>query len=107
MRSELITIYRRSSPRTGRKYDSKLVEKRKLKFYLKRGYFRNLPVDPMEPAPEPEPEPIEEDPQVKRKYEDFDEFERLSIKNDKRPMMKIAQIHNTSYHTIRKIKGKT
>lgn len=104
MRSELVTIYRRSSPRTGKKYDSKLVEKRKLKFYLKRGYFRSLPVDPLEPAPEPEP--VEEEPQVKRKYEDFDEFERLSIKNDKRAMTQIAEIHNTTLYAVRKIKGR-
>lgn len=106
MRSELVTIYRRSNPRTGKKYDSKLVEKRKLKFYLKRGYFRNLPIDPMEIAPEPEPEPIEEEPQGKRKYEDFDEFERLSIKNDKRAMTQIAEIHNTTLYAVRKIKGR-
>lgn len=125
-RSKLITVYRKSSPRTARDYDSKLIEKRQLNFYLKRGYFKELPLpdedlDDIEACAElmdeaevpeddrylfyqdPEPEPEENS---KLKFEDFTDLEKENIQNDKRSMAKLAEVHNTTYYVIRKIKGK-
>lgn len=108
MRSELITIYRYSSPRTGRKYDSKLIDKRQLSFYLKRGYFQTLPQEKeKEEDPDTEAEPKKEKKIKKLKIEDLSAEEKESIRLDKRSMMKLADVHNTSYHVIRKIKGKS
>lgn len=52
-------------------------------------------------------EPVEEKPKQKLKYEDFSDLEKDNIRRDKRPMKLLSEIHNTSYYTIRKIKGLT
>lgn len=55
---------------------------------------------------EPELEPVEEKSKLKLKYEDFSDLEKDNIRRDKRAMKLLAEIHNTGYHVIRKIKGK-
>lgn len=50
----------------------------------------------------PEPEPKKN----KLSYADLSDLEKENIKNDKRAMQTLAKVHNTSYHTIRKIKGR-
>lgn len=43
MKKEMITVYRRSSPRTGRVYDTRMILSRDLKFYLNAGYTKTPP----------------------------------------------------------------
>jgi hypothetical protein len=49
----------------------------------------------------------EDNPGERLAYEDFSDLEKESIRRDPRAMMTLAKVHNTTYHTIRKIKGRT
>lgn len=63
----------------------------------------------MDNAPVPEEDRFlyaEEKAIKKLSYSDLSDLEKENIKNDKRAMQTLAKVHNTSYHTIRKIKGK-
>ena len=50
---------------------------------------------------------MEPEKQRKVKFSELSELEKQSIKLDERSMIILAEIHNTTYHTIRKIKGLT
>lgn len=98
-----IMLYKHPGPHDihGDKFDYIIVHGNEMDSYLAQGW--SLTTEEAKNG-----KPIEPEAQAElRSFESFDEFERLSIRNDKRAMMKIAKIHNTSYHTIRKIKGKT
>lgn len=49
---------------------------------------------------------VEKQEKVKLSFDDFSDLEKENIMNDPRAMMLLAEIHNTTYHTIRKIKGR-
>lgn len=63
----------------------------------------------MDNAPIPEDDRLlyaEENAIKKLSYGDFSDLEKENIMNDPRAMMTLADVHNTTYHTIRKIKGR-
>lgn len=49
---------------------------------------------------------VEEQEKEKLSFNDFSDLEKENIMNDPRAMMTLADVHNTTYHTIRKIKGR-
>lgn len=102
-----IMLYKHPGPHEihGDKFDYVIVHSNQMDSYLAQGW--SLTTEEAKNGKPIEEEKEPEAPAELRSFESFDEFERLSIRNDKRAMMKIAKIHNTSYHTIRKIKGKT
>lgn len=114
MRSELIQLYRKASPRTGRGTEYRWVPRKQLKKHLAAGWKRKVEKKPeavserIEPEPEPEPESGEEsdEPPNKLSFKDFTDPEKMAIKRSRKPMSLLAEIHNTTLYCIRKIKGK-
>lgn len=105
MKDDLVRVYRPSSPRTGRKSDMRWVPQKQLKKHLAAGW--KLSIEKVESKPvvvESKPVVIEE---KKLSLKDLSEDILSKIKNDNRPMLELAKIYNTSYHAIRKIKGRT
>ena len=99
MRNEMVRVYRRSSPRTGKDFDMRLVPNKQLKQHLRAGWsLRAKKPEKKEPAPIPT---------EKLSFSQISEEDKLKIKNDSRSMLTLAEIYNTSYHAIRKIKGRT
>ena len=102
-------VYRKASPRTGRKFDMRFVPHRQLAQHLRAGWSEEIPGQESDPEPEPEEEPLPK-PKAKSKpkklkYKDFTDLEKDNIKKDKRPIIKLAKVHNTTLYAIKKIKG--
>lgn len=88
MSDDMIRIGRKSSPRTGREFDTKWVPRKKLNHHLAAGWTK---VQKKEPA--------------KLSYSDFSDLEMDNINRDPRTLQELASIHNTTVYCIRKIKG--
>ena len=102
-RSELITIYRKSSPRTGRKYDSKLIEKRQLKAYLKRGYFKEIPIEPQ--PHEFDTDTVEEIKSKPTPPSELTEDQKEDIRIAEGTQREIAEKFNVSTFTVSRLKN--
>ena len=125
-----IMLYKHPGPHEihGDKFDYIIVHGNQMDSYLAQGWSLTTDeaksrfldsiagaADEMDNVPIPEDDRIlyaaEDDikrvSKKKRLFSDLDEFERLSIKNDKRSVAKLCKIHNTTAYTVRKIKGKT
>jgi hypothetical protein len=98
MKKEMVKIYRPSSPRTGKRYDTRSILKTDLKMYLARGWV----IKP--------PKPIE----IPKQNLSRDEIiapshigDRLkeAIKKDSGPLRAIAARHHVSFNTAQKIRA--
>lgn len=104
MKRDLIAVYRKSSPRTGRDYDVKMIEKRQLAAYLKRGYLADKP----KKKPKPDKEPESERPKIrgveKKLFDDLTDDEKGKIARSKLSVAKLVKKYGTTSFTVRKIK---
>lgn len=85
-------LYRKSSPRTGRAYDSKVVNKGDVKYYLSKGWLKQPP------SQKPKKEKI-------RSLDDITDEEILKIKDTKGSIAKVAKAFNVTMYTVRKIRA--
>lgn len=106
MKRKMIPIYRKSSPRTGKDYDVKMINERQLAAYLKRGYFAKLPKKKPKEEPETPPEP--EKPKIRGvktipPSKLSDEI-KAKIKRSRGTFKKIAERFGVTSYTVSRIK---
>lgn len=112
MKRKMIPIYRKSSPRTGKDYDVKMIDERQLAAYLKRGYFAKLPKKKPKPDPEPKPKPNKEPESDKPKIRSIETIPpsklsdeiKVKIKRARGTFKKIAGRFNVTPYTVSRIK---
>jgi hypothetical protein len=92
MKKEMVKIYRRSSPRTGKDYDTRLILKSDLKTHLAGGWAIE--------APE---QNISRDEIISPA--DISDRLKEAIKEDKGPLRAIAARHHVSFNSAQKIRA--
>jgi len=103
MKKEMVKIYRRSSPRTGKDYDTRLILKTDLKINLARGWV-------IEP-PKPLIVKSRKSPTIKLSRNeiispaDISDQLKEAIKNDIGPLRAIAARHHVSFNSAQKIRA--
>lgn len=107
MKRDLIAVYRKSSPRTGRDYDVKMIEKRQLAAYLKRGYLADKPKK--KPKPKPDKEPESERPKIRGVKtippSELSDETKAAIKRAKGTQKTIAERFGVTPYTVGRIKS--
>jgi hypothetical protein len=98
MKKEMVKIYRRSSPRTGKDYDTRLILKKDLKMHLARGWI----VKPPKPSEAPE-QNLSRDEIISPA--DISDRLKEVIKNDSGPLRAIAARHHVSFNSAQKIRA--
>lgn len=114
MKRDLIAVYRKSSPRTGRDYDVKMIEKRQLAAYLKRGYLADKPKPKPEKPPKPKPKPDHPEPEPERPKirgvktippSELSDETKAAIKRAKGTQKTIAERFGVTPYTVGRIKS--
>jgi hypothetical protein len=98
MKKEMVKIYRRSSPRTGKDYDTRLILKTDLKINLARGWT----IKPPKPIEVPE-QNLSRDEIIAPS--DISDRLKEAIKEDKGPLRAIAARHHVSFNSAQKIRA--
>ena len=98
MKKEMVKIYRRSSPRTGKDYDTRSILKTDLKMHLARGWIAKPP----KPSEAPE-QKLSRDEIIAPS--DISDRLKEAIKNDSGPLRAIAARHNVSFNSVQKIRA--
>ena len=98
MKKEMVKIYRRSSPRTGKDYDTRSILKTDLKMHLARGWI----VKPPKPSEAPE-QNLSRDEIISPA--DISDRLKEAIKNDSGPLRAIAARHGVSFNSAQKIRA--
>ena len=98
MKKEMVKIYRRSSPRTGKDYDTRLILKSDLKINLARGWA----IEPPKPVEAPE-QNLSRDEIIAPS--DISDRLKEAIKEDKGPLRAIAARHHVSFNSAQKIRA--
>jgi len=98
MKKEMVKIYRRSSPRTGKDYDTRLILKSDLKINLARGWI----VKPPKPSEAPE-QNLSRDEIISPA--DISDRLKEAIKEDSGPLRAIAARHHVSFNSAQKIRA--
>jgi hypothetical protein len=98
MKKEMVKIYRRSSPRTGKDYDTRLILKSDLKINLARGWI----VKPPKPGEAPE-QNLSRDEIISPA--DISDRLKEAIKEDSGPLRAIAARHHVSFNSAQKIRA--
>jgi hypothetical protein len=107
MKKEMVKIYRRSSPRTSKDYDTRLILKTDLKIHLARGWIVKPP-KPIEakakvsPVAEPE-QKLSRDEIISPA--DISDRLKEAIKKDSGPLRAIAARHHVSFNSAQKIRA--
>ena len=94
----MVKIYRRSSPRTGKDYDTRLILKSDLKINLARGWA----IKPPKPIEVPE-QNLSRDEIIAPS--DISDRLKEAIKEDSGPLRAIAARHHVSFNSAQKIRA--
>jgi hypothetical protein len=94
MKKEMVKIYRRSSPRTGKDYDTRLILKKDLKIHLAKGWM----AEPFEPSIKLSRDEIISPADISDRLKE-------AIKNDSGPLRVIAARHHVSFNSAQKIRA--
>ena len=88
----MVKIYRRSSPRTGKDYDTRLILKKDLKMHLARGWAIEVPEQKLSRDEIISPA-------------DISDRLKEAIKKDSGPLRAIAARHHVSFNSAQKIRA--
>jgi hypothetical protein len=94
-KKEMVRVYRKSSPRTGRQYDFRMILAQDIRYYKNRGWKLEMP----------KPKDDDEDDDELIPPSMLNKAQIEEIRNDPLPQRKLAKKYNISTFTAHKIKA--